>query len=139
MLKEFKEFAMKGNLIDTAVAFVLGGAFGAMMTSFVEKCFAPIFGLISGGVNLADKKTILKDAIAEVKDSAGAVVTKGSPELSIQWGDFVTTAINFILIALALFMVVKAVNSMKKKEAAAAPPGPTQEELLTQIRDLLKR
>lgn len=139
MWKEFKDFAMKGNLIDTGVAFVLGGAFGAMMTAFVEKCFAPIFGLLTNGISFSDLKWTLKDKVDEVKDAAGVVTTKASPELSIHYGEFLTTAINFFLVALALFMVVKSVNNMKKKEAAAAPPGPSVEQLLTEIRDNLKR
>lgn len=133
MLKEFKEFAMKGNLVDMAIAFVMGGAFGKVVTAFVEKMFAPIVGLIMGGIDLTDKKFVIIEA---VKDSAGAIT---KPEVAIEWGMFLTAVIDFALVAFAMFMVIKAMNRLKKPEPAAAPSGPSQEELLTQIRDLLKK
>ncbi|MGV3695867.1 large-conductance mechanosensitive channel protein MscL [Flavobacterium sp.] len=133
MLSEFKEFAMKGNLVDMAIAFVMGGAFGKVVTAFVEKMFAPIIGLLMGGIDLADKKYVLTP---EVKDATGAVTT---PESAIQWGLFLTACIDFIIVAFVMFLIIKAMNKMKKPEPAPAPAGPTQEELLTQIRDLLKK
>jgi len=134
MLKEFKEFALKGNLVDMAIAFVMGAAFSKVVTAFVEKMFAPIIGLIMGGIDLADKKYVLTP---EVKDAAGTVTT---PESAIQWGLFLTACIDFLIVAFVMFMIIKAMNKMKKSEPApAAPAGPTQEELLTQIRDLLKK
>lgn len=133
MLKEFKEFAMKGNLVDMAIAFVMGAAFSKVVSAFVEKMFAPIIGLLMGGMDLADKKYVLTP---EVKDAAGVVTT---PESAIQWGLFLTACIDFIIVAFVMFMIIKAMNKMKKPEAPAAPAGPTQEELLTQIRDLLKK
>ena len=133
MLKEFKEFAMKGNLDDMAIAFVMGGAFGKVVSAFVEKMFAPVIGILMGGINLADKKYVVTEA---VKDATGAVT---SPEVAIEWGLFLTAVIDFIIVAFVMFMIIKAMNKMKKPEPAAAPAGPSQEELLTQIRDLLKK
>lgn len=133
MLKEFKEFAMKGNLVDMAIAFVMGGAFGKVVSAFVEKMFAPIIGILMGGINLADKKFIVKEALL---DAAGK---ETSPAVAIEWGLFVTALIDFIIVAFVMFMIIKAMNKMKKPEPPAPPAGPTQEELLTQIRDLLKK
>lgn len=139
MISEFKEFALKGNLIDMAIGFVMGGAFGKVTSAFVEKMFAPIIGLIMGGINLADKKYVLKEGVAEVKDAAGAVTTPAVPELAIEWGVFITAVIDFLIVAFVMFMIIKAMNKMKKPEPAPAPAGPTQEELLSEIRDLLKK
>lgn len=133
MLKEFKEFAMKGNLVDMAIAFVMGGAFGKVVSAFVEKMFAPIIGILMGGINLADKKFVVKEAVL---DAAGK---ETSPAVAIEWGLFVTALIDFIIVAFVMFMIIKAMNKMKKPDPPAAPAGPTQEELLTQIRDLLKK
>lgn len=132
MLREFKEFALKGNLVDMAIAFVMGGAFGKVVTAFVEKCFAPITGLLLGGINLAEKKLVLKDAIAEVKDATGVVTTVASPELAIEWGVFLTACIDFIIVAFVMFLIIKAMNKLKKEEPAAEA-GPTSEGLLTDI------
>lgn len=144
-VKEFKEFAMKGNLVDMAVAFVMGGAFGKVTTSFVEKMFAPIVGLIMGGIDLTKKRLVLKQGILEVKDASGAVITEGVQEVAIEWGMFVTACIDFILVALAMFMIIKLMNTLNKKMAEEkpatppAPPAPTKEEiLLTEIRDALR-
>ncbi len=139
MLKEFKEFALKGNLVDMAIAFVMGGAFGKVVTAFVEKMFSPIVGLLLGGIDLNDKKVILKDGIAEVKDAAGAITTPAVPELAIQWGTFLTAVIDFLVVAFVMFLIIKAMNKMKKPAEAPAPAGPTQEQLLAEIRDLLKK
>lgn len=140
-IKEFKEFAIKGNLVDTAIAFVMGAAFGKVVSAFVEKMFSPLVGLLMGGVNLADKKLIVKDGVAEVKDATGAVVTPAIEEVAIQWGSFITAAIDFLVVAFVMFLIIKAMNKMKKAEepAPAAPAGPTQEQLLGEIRDLLKK
>ncbi len=138
-LKEFKEFAMKGNLVDMAIAFVMGGAFGKVVTAFVEKMFAPITGLLLGGIDLNSKKYVLKEAVAEVKDASGTVTTKASPELAINWGEFLTACIDFIIVAFVMFMIIKAMNKMKKakEEAPAAPPEDIT--LLREIRDALKK
>ncbi len=139
MLKEFKEFAMKGNLVDMAIAFVMGGAFGKVVTAFVEKMFAPVVGLLMGGLDLNDQKWVIKDAVVEVKDTTGAVITPAVTEVAIEWGTFITALIDFTIVAFAMFLVIKAINKMKKPEPAPAPSGPTQEELLSEIRDLLKK
>lgn len=138
MLKEFKEFALKGNLVDMAIAFVMGGAFGKVVTAFVERCFAPITGLLLGGINLADKKLVLKDAAAEIKDASGAITTAASPELAIEWGVFITACIDFIIVAFVMFLIIKAMNKMKKEEPAA-PAGPTTEGLLGDILSELRK
>ncbi len=137
MLKEFKDFAMRGNVVDMAVGIVIGGAFGKIVASFVADVIMPPLGLLIGGVDFTQLKFILKDAVV---DSAGAVTTEA---VAINYGSFVQTAVDFVIIAFAIFMVIKAMNSMKKKEETAPPPpppGPTKEEvLLTEIRDLLKK
>jgi len=137
MLKEFKDFAMRGNVVDMAVGIVIGGAFGKIVASFVADVIMPPLGLLIGGVDFTQLKITLKDAVV---DSAGAVATEA---VSINYGSFVQTAVDFVIIAFAIFMVIKGMNSMKKKEEAAPPPpppGPTKEEvLLTEIRDLLKK
>lgn len=133
MLKEFKEFALKGNLVDMAIAFVMGGAFGKVVSAFVEKMFAPIIGLLMGGIDLADKKFVVKDAVL---DAAGK---ETAPAVAIEWGLFVTALIDFIIVAFVMFMIIKAMNKMKKPEPEAAPAGPSQEQLLAEIRDLLKK
>lgn len=138
-ISEFKEFAMKGNLVDMAIAFVMGGAFGKVVTAFVEKMFAPVVGLLMGGIDLNDKKVVIVDAVAEVKDTAGSITVPAVAEVAIQWGAFLTALIDFIIVAFVMFLIIKAINKMKKPEPPAAPTGPTQEELLMQIRDLLKK
>ncbi len=136
MLKEFKDFAMRGNVIDMAVGIVIGGAFGKIVSSFVADVIMPPLGILIGGVDFTDLKITLKDAVI---DASGAVA---SEMVSINYGNFIQTTVDFIIIAFAIFMVVKGMNSLKKKEVAApaAPPAPTKEEvLLTEIRDLLKK
>lgn len=137
MLKEFKEFAMKGNLVDIAVGFVMGAAFKSVVTSFTGGIVSPIIGLIFNA-NFKDLKYILKDGIA---DEAGKV----TGEVALLYGDFLTNVIDFVIVAFVMFMVVKGVNklnNMNKKEEAPAPEvpkGPSQEELLAEIRDLLSK
>jgi large conductance mechanosensitive channel len=137
MFKEFKEFAMKGNLVDIAVGFVMGAAFKSVVTSFTGGIVSPLIGLIFKA-NFKDLKYILKDGIA---DEAGKI----TGEVALLYGDFITNVIDFIIVAFVMFMVVKGVNKLnnlnKKEEAPApeAPKGPSQEELLTEIRDLLSK
>ncbi len=139
MMKEFKEFAMRGNLVDTAVAFVMGAAFGKIVSSFVEGIVMPMVGMLTGGVDFSKKKIILKEAIPEFTSGDGTV-TAAIAEVSIKYGVFITNLIDFIIVAFAVFMVIKAINSLKKAEPAPAPAGPTNEEkLLSEIRDLLKK
>ena len=135
MLKEFKDFAMKGNLIDLAVGFVMGAAFTAVTTSFINGIVMPLVSLIAGK-DFSAWKVVLRKA---EMDAAG-VATK--PEIAIMYGTFISAAIYFIIVAFLMFIVIKAINSMKKKEAEApaAPPAPSaQEVLLAEIRDLLKK
>jgi len=136
MLKEFREFAMRGNVVDMAVGIIIGGAFGKIVSSFVADVIMPPIGLLVGGVDFTELKLTLKEAVV---DAAGTVTT---PAVSINYGTFIQTAIDFIIIAFAIFMMIKAMNSLKKKEEAAPapPPAPSKEEtLLTEIRDLLKK
>lgn len=131
MMKEFKEFAMRGNVVDLAVAVVIGGAFGKIVTSFVNDVIMPPIGLLMGGVDFADLKLILKEATEEAE------------AVTMNYGVFINTLIDFIIVAFAIFMVIKALNSMKRKQPTPAPPpppGPSKEEsLLTEIRDLLAK
>lgn len=136
MIKEFKDFIMRGNVLDLAVAVIIGGAFGKIVTSMVNDLLMPVIGLIMGGKNFNDLFVPLDgneyETLAAAKEAGAAVFAYGS---------FIQTVVDFLLIALAIFMVVKAYNSTKKKEeeAPAAPPEPSAEEkLLTEIRDLLK-
>lgn len=138
MLKEFKEFAMRGNLVDIAVAFVMGGAFGKVVTSFTEGMVAPLVGLLTGK-DLSTNMFKLKDAVAEVKDGAGNIVTAGQAEVALKWGAFVTAVIDFIIVAFVMFLVIKAISSMKKKQDAAPAPPPEDIVLLREIRDSLKK
>ena len=133
MLKEFKDFAMKGNLVDIAVGFVMGAGFNKVVSSFTGGIVSPLIGMI-GGTNFNDLKYVLKEGVA---DASGKV----SGEVAVLYGAFITNVIDFIIVAFVMFMIVKGVNAMKKKEEAApaAPAGPTQEELLAEIRDLLKK
>jgi large conductance mechanosensitive channel len=135
MLKEFKEFALKGNLIDLAVAFVMGAAFSKFSTSFIDDLIMPFVAKVSSGVDFSNSYLSLSEkvpsglALAEAK-KLGPVVA---------WGNFVSIGINFIIVAFFMFLVVKAINKLKKAEAAAPVAPPAQEVLLTEIRDLLKK
>ena len=140
MLKEFKEFINKGNVLDLAVAVIMATAFGAVTTSLVNEVVMPVVGLLLGGVDFANLGIILTDR--DQYTSVAQAVEAGAPV--IQYGAFINTIINFLLIALVVFMIVKAFNEMKRRtekaeeEAAAAPPEPSAEEkLLGEIRDLL--
>ncbi|WP_163715471.1 large-conductance mechanosensitive channel protein MscL [Mangrovibacterium lignilyticum] len=136
LMKEFKTFAMKGNVVDMAVGIIIGGAFGKIVASFVNDVLMPPIGVLLGGTDFKVLKFVLRD---DVLNDAGEVVTKGA---SIMYGNFIQTTVDFLIIAFAIFMMIKAMNSMKRKEEAkpAAPPAPSKEELLlTEIRDLLKQ
>ena len=130
IVKEFKEFVMRGNVIDLAVGVVIGAAFGTIVTSLVKDIIMPPIGILMGKVDFADKKYVLVPA-----DAANKVA-----EVAIRYGSFITVVFQFIIVAFCIFLVVKGINSLKKKEAAAPAPDPvpTKEEvLLTEIRDLL--
>jgi len=134
MLKEFRNFIMTGNVIDLAVAVILAGAVGAVVKGFVTLVMMPIIGEFTGGVNFADLKYVLSEAVV----GADGVVTK--PENAIMYGAWINTIISLVMIGFVLFLIVKAYNKTKKpvEEAPAAPAGPTQEELLAEIRDAIK-
>jgi large conductance mechanosensitive channel len=133
MLKEFKEFAMKGNLVDIAVGFVMGAAFNKVVASFTGGIVSPLIGLLFDA-NFNDLKYILKEG---TMNDAGEKIG----EVAVLYGEFLTNVIDFIIVAFVMFLIVKGVNKMKKKEepAPAAPAGPTAEELLMEIRDALKK
>jgi large conductance mechanosensitive channel len=140
MFKEFKEFAMRGNLVDIAVAFVMGASFGKIVTSFVDGIVMPVIGMLTGGVDFNDKVLVLKEAVAEVKDASGAVVTKAAAEVSIKYGTFITNVLDFLIVAFVVFLVIKAINKMKGPAQPSAPAGPSEsEKLLAEIRDSLKK
>jgi large conductance mechanosensitive channel protein len=132
IISEFKSFAMKGNVIDMAVGIIIGAAFGKIVSSIVTDIIMPPIGLLVGGVNFADLKIVMKAA------------TETSPAVTLNYGNFLQVTFDFMIVAFAIFMVIKAMNAAKRKEAAPAtppaPPAPTKEEmLLTEIRDLLKK
>lgn len=134
-VKEFKEFAMRGNVLDMAVGLVIGGAFGKIVSSFVADLMTPLLGLLVGGVNFSDLKIVLKQAVMQGEEVI-------SPEVAFSYGNFIQVVFDFLIIALAIFILLKAVNKFKKKkeeasEVPAAPPADVQ--LLTEIRDLLKK
>ena len=129
MMKEFKEFAMKGNVVDMAVGIVIGAAFGKIVSSFVKDVLMPPIGMLMGGVNFSDLSFVLKEAVGK------------SPAVVVKYGLFIQTVIDFLIVAFAIFMLIKGINAMKRKEeeAPAAPSEPPKEEiLLTEIRDILK-
>jgi large conductance mechanosensitive channel len=138
MLKEFKDFAMKGNVVDLAIGVIIGAAFGKIIDSLVNDIIMPIVGRLTGGLDFSNYFLSLS---AAVKSPALADARKEGAVLA--WGNFVTVAVNFIIIAFILFLVVKAINNLKKSEAAAAPaepPAPPRSEvLLEQIRDLMAK
>jgi large conductance mechanosensitive channel len=138
-IKEFKQFALRGNLVDIAVAFVMGGAFGKVVSAFTEKLIAPLIGLLTGGTNFYDKKLILKQAVNEVRDPSGNIIIANGKEVALEWGAVVTAVIDFIIVAFVMFLVIKAINTLKKKEATEPVPISKTDQLLTEIKDLLSR
>lgn len=131
MMKEFKEFAMKGNVVDMAVGIIIGGAFGKIVSSLVGDVIMPPIGLLLGGVDFSDLAITLKDA------------ADGAEAVTVKYGAFLMTVIDFLIVAFAIFMVVKGMNKLKKKEEAAPPPAPPEpsstDKLLMEIRDSLKK
>ena len=138
IMKEFKEFAMKGNVVDMAVGFILGGAFSTIVKSLVNDVIMPPIGLALGGVDFSNLKIVLKEAVMNGEE----VVTEA---VSINYGMFINNVISFIIVAACLFFIIKAMNSLKKKEEEepaepeAPPPPPREQVLLEEIRDLLKK
>jgi large conductance mechanosensitive channel len=133
MLKEFKDFAMKGNLVDIAVGFVMGAAFNKIVSSFTGGIVSPLIGLIFKS-DFKELKYVINEGVI---DEAGAV----TGEVAVLYGQFLTNLIDFIIVAFVMFMMIKGINKTKKKEvpAPAAPKGPSQEDLLAEIRDLLAK
>jgi large conductance mechanosensitive channel len=140
IIKEFKAFAMRGNVLDLAVAVIIGTAFGKIVTSLVNDIIMPPVGLLLGNRDFGNMRIILKHA-REAVIQGDTVVQPAIAEVSIWYGTFINNILDFIIVALAIFAVIKAFNSMKRKQVAqpAPPPAPTKEEvLLTEIRDILK-
>jgi large conductance mechanosensitive channel len=134
VLEEFKKFAMRGNVVDLAVAVIIGAAFGAIVNSLVSDIIMPLIGAITGGLDFSNYFLPLSSKV-----TAGALADAKKQGAVLAWGNFLTLVINFVIIAFALFLAVKGMNSLKKSEPQPAPPGPSKEEqLLTEIRDLLK-
>ena len=132
MFKEFKNFIMTGNVIEFAVAVIMAGAVGAVVNGFVNDIVMPIVGMLTGGVDFSEMKVVLQAAIVESEGVAAV------PEVAIRWGAWVNTLVNLVIVGFVMFMIIKAYNKMKKPkvEAPAAPAGPTQEELLAEIREI---
>ena len=137
MWKDFKEFAFKGNVLDLAIGVIIGGAFGKIVTSIVNDIIMPFFGFITSGMDFKSMKFILSEAIVE-----NEVIIK--PEAAIMYGNFIQNIVDFLIVAFSIFIFIRIINKAKKKQikeevvAQEEPKGPTQEELLVEIRDLLK-
>lgn len=140
-LKDFKAFAMKGNVIDMAVGVIIGGAFGKIVTSLVNDIIMPLIGTAMGGIDFKTAKYLLKDKVVEIKEGVEVI----TPEIYLNYGNFIQNIVDFLIIALSIFVTIRVITKLterRKKEEAAAPapaPAPSNEEkLLTEIRDLLK-
>lgn len=136
IIDEFKAFAMRGNVVDMAVGIIIGGAFGKIISSFVSDVLMPPLGLLLGGIDFKDNTYVLKEAVIQGEETI--------PAVTLNYGMFIQNVVDFLIIAFAIFMAIKAMNSLKRKEEVAeeiaAPPAPTrEEELLAEIRDLLKK
>lgn len=138
LLKEFKEFAMRGNVIDMAVGVVIGAAFGKIISSLVDDIIMPRVGVVTGGINFTDYKWVIQKAVID-----GQTQEVLKPEVTMNWGSWVQTIVDFLIVAFCIFVAIKAINQLKRKQEEAPEPAPapepTKEEvLLTEIRDLLK-
>jgi len=141
MLKEFREFAMRGNVVDMAVGIIIGAAFGAIVASFVGDVLMPLIGLAFGGMDFSNFFIVLKEGTPPGPYASVAAV-KAAGGVALAYGVLINTLVNFLIVAFALFMVIKAMNATRRQQTAAPapPPGPSGEErLLTEIRDLLAR
>ena len=137
---DFKKFITKGNIIDMSVGVVIGGAFGKITTSIVNDIIMPLISMLTGGINFTTWKWVLKEAVKELDPATGEMV-EVLPEVAVNFGNTIAIILDFIIIAFAIFCMIKALNKLqrKKEEAPPAPPAPSNEEvLLTEIRDLLK-
>jgi large conductance mechanosensitive channel len=142
MLKEFREFALKGSVVDLAVGVIIGAAFGTIVSSLVDDIIMPPIGLLLAGIDFSTLKLVLKAGVPAIGVAGAPDYVAASPEVAINYGKFINAAIKFVIVAWVLFLVIKAMNSMKRKaEAAPAPPPevPADVKLLTEIRDLLKK
>ena len=140
MLREFKEFAMRGNVLDMAVGIIIGAAFATIVNSFVNDVIMPPIGLALGGVDFANMFVVLRDGAKAAPPYASLADAKAAGAVTLNYGVFANSIVSFLIVAFAVFMVVKGANSLKQKQAEApAPPAPTPDQrLLTEIRDLLK-
>ena len=140
MLKEFREFAMKGNVLDMAVGIIIGGAFGTIVSSFVADVMMPPLGLLMGGLDFRDMFVTLKDGAKAAGPYASLADAKAAGANTLNYGVFINAVVSFLIVAFAVFMLVRAMNNLRKAEAAAPPPGPTPDQaLLAEIRDLLMK
>jgi large conductance mechanosensitive channel len=144
IVKEFRDFAMRGNVIDMAVGIIIGASFGTIVKTLVDKVMMPPLGYLLGGVDFADKKYVLTEAVVEGVGADGAAIA-AQPEVAIYYGEFINATINFVIVAFALFIVIRLMNEARKRmdkqveEAPATPAAiPADVALLTEIRDLLK-
>ena len=133
MISEFKDFAMKGNLVDMAVGFVMGGAFATVVTSFINDVFMPPLGKVMGGVDFGQMKYVIQEA------ALNADGTEAAAEVAVRYGAFINAVISFIIVAFVMFMVIKGMNKAKKAEEEAPAEPPVNEVLLAEIRDLLAK
>ena len=133
MISEFKEFAMKGNLVDMAVGFVMGGAFATVVTSFINDVFMPPLGKVMGGVDFGQMKYVIQEA------TLNADGTEAAAEVAVRYGAFINAVISFIIVAFVMFMVIKGMNKAQKAEEEAPAEPPVNEVLLAEIRDLLAK
>ena len=141
-LKEFKEFAVKGNVMDLAVGVIIGGAFGKIVDSVVKDLVMPVISAIIGSPDFSNMYMVLKDPASGIKEGMALADARAVENAVVfAYGNFITVAINFILLAFAVFLMIKGINRLKRKEEPkpAAPAGPTQEQLLAEIRDLLRK
>jgi len=139
IIDEFKAFALKGNLIDFAVGVVVGGGFTKITSTFIDGIVMPLSGKIVGGQDFSELKYKIQDGSKDVLDASGNIITKAVPEVYIRYGEFMSAVIDFFMVALVMFFVVKAMNKLRKKaEEETVVAKPNQEILLEEIRDLLK-
>jgi large conductance mechanosensitive channel len=138
-IKEFKEFAATGSLVDLAAGVVMGGAIAKVVGAFIDGMVMPAIGMVTGGTNFNDLKIVLAKGVDAVKDSTGKVVTEATPENAILWGAFISQVIQFLAVALVVFVALKAINKMKKAKAEAPAAPPADITLLTEIRDALRK
>jgi large conductance mechanosensitive channel len=140
IIKEFRDFAVRGNVFDMAVGIIIGGAFGKLAGSFVNDIMLPPIGMAAGKVDFSDLKLVLQEAAPAVTDAAGVVTEKAVSEVAVFYGRFISVCIDFFLMAVAVFILVKIVNKLKGPVPTPPPPGPTPDQkLLTEIRDLLAK